>query len=108
MANQQTHDHEPAKHRAEAKWAAIINDQLFPLARRKRAARDILDQAGVAKEFVLVRDHDNPNDVVLEDEKVVDLAGGNVFRTMPRCEAGPQRPCAVADKRGNVPGQSKI
>lgn len=98
MANQQTHDHELVKHRAEAKWAATINDQLFPLARRKLAARDILDQAGVAKEFVLVRDHDNPNDVVLEDEKVVDLAGGNVFRTMPRCEAGPQRPCTAAPK----------
>jgi hypothetical protein len=98
MANQQILDHELNKDRAEAKWAAIVNDQLFPLPRRKLAARDILDQAGVGKEFVLVRDHDNPNDAVLGDETIVDLAQGNVFRTMPRCETEPQRPCSAAPK----------
>lgn len=98
MANQETLDRKSVRDRAGAKWAAVINDQLFPLPRRKLNARDILDQAGVTKEFVLVRDHDNPNDVVLSDDAVVDLAEGNVFRTMPRCEAGPQRPCTAPPK----------
>ena len=98
MANEKTLDHKSIKGRAEAKWDAVINDQLFPLPRRRLIARDILDQAGVTKEFVLVRDHDNPNDVVLEDESVVDLAEGNVFRTIPRCEAAPQPPCVAPPK----------
>lgn len=98
MANQRTLDYEVNKDRADAKWGAIINDQLFPLPRRKLAPRDILDQAGIGKEFVLVRDHDNPNDVVLDTEAIVDLAEGNVFRTIPRCETGPQRPCSAPPK----------
>ncbi len=98
MANQRTLDHEVNKDRAGAKWGAVINDKFFPLPRRKLAPRDILDQAGIGQEFVLVRDHDNPNDVVLDTEAIVDLAEGNVFRTIPRCEAGPQRPCSALPK----------
>lgn len=75
------------------KWAALITDTLFPMPRRKLAARDILDQAGVGRDFVLVRDYGSPNDVVLADDALVDLAEGNVFRVIPRCEAGPQQPC---------------
>jgi len=47
---------------------------------------------------VLVRDHDNPNDLVLDDEGIVDLAEGNVFRTIPRCEAALQPPCIAPPK----------
>jgi Multiubiquitin len=75
------------------KWAALIGDRLFPMPRRKLAARDILDQAGVGMDFVLVRDHGSANDVVLKDDALVDLAEGNVFRVIPRCEAAPQPPC---------------
>lgn len=86
-----------AEHASECcpapKWAALITDQLFPMPRRVLAARDVLDQAGIGKEFVLVRDHDNPDDVVLDDPVEVDLGHGNVFKVIPRCEAGPQRPC---------------
>lgn len=63
------------------------------MPRRKLAARDILDQSGVGRDLVLVRDHGSPNDVVLIDDAVVDLAEGNVFRVIPRCEAAPQPPC---------------
>jgi hypothetical protein len=68
------------------------------MPRRKLTARDILDQAGVGKEFVLVRDHGSQHDVVLDDDAVVDLADGNVFRVIPRCEAGPQAPCKESAK----------
>lgn len=68
------------------------------MPRRKLAARDILDQAGVGAEFVLVRDHSSPRDVIFDDATVVDLAEGNVFRVIPRCEAGPQPPCNAPAK----------
>ncbi len=84
--------------RSAPKWAAVISDQLFPMPRRKLTARDILDQAGVGTEFVLVRDHGSPNDVVLSDDTLVDLAEGNVFRVIPRCEAGPQPHCTAPPK----------
>src|SRR5689334_11563026 len=80
------------------KWAAVIGDRLFPMPRRKIAARDILDQAGVGKEFLLVRDHGSPDDVIFQDPDEVDLGMGNVFRVIPRCEAGPQPDCTAPAK----------
>ncbi|HBJ86850.1 MAG TPA: hypothetical protein DDZ88_23935 [Verrucomicrobiales bacterium] len=75
------------------KWAAIVTDALFPMPRRQLVARDMLHQAGVGLDFVLVRDHGSPNDVILADDALVDLAEGNVFRIIPRCEDAPQTPC---------------
>ena len=75
------------------KWAALVGDSLFPMPCRKLDARDILDQAGVGRGFVLVRDHGSPIDVVLTDDTLVDLAEGNVFRVIPSCEAGPNTHC---------------
>ena len=98
MPNQETLKHEPCGNRATAKWAAVVNDQLFPMPRRQLATRDILDQASAGKEFVLVRDHGSPNDVVLDDNAIADLAHGNVFRVIPRCEAGPQEHCTSRAK----------
>ena len=95
--NQEGHGNAGAEHAQNCspapKWAALITDTLFPMPRRKLAARDILDQAGVGREFVLVRDYGSPNDVVLADDALVDLAEGNVFRVIPRCEVAPQAPC---------------
>lgn len=75
------------------KWAALITDRLFPAPRQKLEARDILDQAGVGRDFMLVRDHGSPNDVVFDDTAIVDLADGNVFYVNPRCEAGARPHC---------------
>lgn len=80
------------------KWAALINDRLFPMPRRKLAARDVLDQSGHGRDLVLVRDHETRNDVPLADDATVDLAEGNVFRAVPLCEAGPQPACIGAPK----------
>ncbi len=75
------------------KWAALIGDRLFPMPRQKLGARDIKDQAGIGRDFVLVRDHGSPNDLVFDDDMLVDLAEGNVFRVIRRAEKGPQPPC---------------
>ena len=40
------------------------------MPRRKLAARDILDQSGIGKEFVLVRDYDSTVVVVTHSERV--------------------------------------
>ncbi|MBI5818283.1 MAG: hypothetical protein HZA88_04785 [Verrucomicrobia bacterium] len=89
--------HAPECHPA-SKWAIVLGDRLFPMPRRKLTARDILDQTGTAKEFVLVRDYESPHDVAFDDNALVDLADGNVFLPTPRCEATPQRHCAAPAK----------
>jgi hypothetical protein len=68
------------------------------MPRRHYTARDILDQTGVGKEFVLVRDHGSARDVVFDDDAIVDLAESNVFRTIPRCEAATQPHCTAPAK----------
>lgn len=75
------------------KWVALIGDRLFPMPRRKLKARDILDQAGIGRDFVLIRDHETRNDVPFVDDAAVDLAEGNVFRTAARCEPEPNPHC---------------
>lgn len=100
--NQQGHGSAGAEHvqncGSAPKWAALIGDRLFPMPRQKLSARGILDQSGHGQEVVLVRDHETRNDVPLVDDAVVDLADGNVFRAVPRCEASPQSACTGAPK----------
>ena len=70
--NQQGHGNAGAEHAQNCspapKWAALIDDRLFPMPRRKLAARDILDQAGIGRDYVLVRDHEtqDPADILRE------------------------------------------
>src|SRR5690349_14817157 len=85
---------EPDQHRpaprqdgASPKWAAVVEDQLIPLPRQRLKAKDILAQAGASG--TLLRDLDQPVDVPLPPDTEVDLAQGNVFRTLPGCEALP-------------------
>ena len=70
----------------DPKWAGIVDDILIPLPRRKLKVRTILAQAG-KEHLVLVRDYDQPADVALAPEAEIDLAEGNVFRTVPSCDA---------------------
>lgn len=88
--------------RPTLKWAAVIGDRLFPMPHQKPTARDILDQAGFDPDVVLQRDHGSPNDVILDDDHIVDLGEGNVFRAIPRCEAGPLPACVEPAKRAFV------
>lgn len=50
-------------------------------------------QAGVGQDLLLVRDHNTPNDVVLDDGATVDLRDGNVFYTLRRCDVQPRGEC---------------
>jgi len=104
--NQQGHGTAGAEHvqscGSAPKWAALVGDRLFPMPRRKLAARDILDQTGSGQDVVLVRDHGGVHDLTFEDDGHVDLGDGNVFRTVPRCEARPNTHCTEPAKRAFV------
>lgn len=87
-----------AKHapdiRPAPKWAALVNDRAIPMPRRVLTAQTIKDQADIGAGFVLVRDYQTRNDVVVADDAELDLAEGNVFRVIPHCEAAPSpTPC---------------
>lgn len=84
------------------KWAALLKDGLFPMPRRKLTARDVLDQSGQEQEVVLVRDHGGVHDVTFDDNDSVDLADGNVFLVVPRCEAKPSARCTEPAKRAFI------
>lgn len=70
----------------QAKWAALVADELVPLPRRRLKASTILHQAGAAPGSSLVRDLNSPIDVGFLDDAEVDLADGNVFRVVEKCE----------------------
>lgn len=71
--------------RPPAKWGATVDDALVLLPRHV-TARLIRDEAGVTPEMVLVRDYGSPNDMPLDGDAKIDLADGNVFYTVPRCD----------------------
>lgn len=88
---------EPSNHnRPDAKWAAIVDDALV-LVPRHITARLLKEEAGVSLELVVVQDFGSPNDMPLENDAKIDLAGGNVFYLVPRnevkpCEKGEGKP----------------
>jgi hypothetical protein len=47
---------------------------------------------------ILVRDFDGPNDIGFDPEALVDLAGGNVFRTVPSCRCSHEIRCDAPPK----------
>lgn len=81
-----------------AKWAAVVEDRLAPMPRRRVKARDILHQAAVVPGMNLVRDYNSPNDVAFDPEAVVDLADGNVFRLVAACKTSHEISCDAPPK----------
>lgn len=77
----------------EAKWRVLVNDVGVPMPQRGVPVAVIRAQASVTDDFVLVRDHNSPNDVVLDDDGTVDLRDGNVFYTLRRCDVQPRSEC---------------
>lgn len=67
------------------KWAAVVDDTAYPMPRRRLRVRDIAAQSG-SESRTLIRDYNQPLDVALEPDDVIDLADGNVFRTAGPCE----------------------
>lgn len=76
-----------------AKWSLVLDDRVLPMPRQIVLAAVIRDQGGVPAEFAIVRDHNSPNDVVVDDHQEVDLAKGNVFYTLKRCEIQERGEC---------------
>ncbi len=81
-----------------AKWGVVVDDVVVSMPDRWVTVSLIKAQASISDDFVLVRDHNSPNDVVLRDDEQVDLAKGNVFYRLKRCEAQMNGPCHDAAK----------
>ena len=76
-----------------AKWRVLVDDAGVSMPQQVVAVAVIRAQASVGDGFVLVRDHNSPNDVVLDDDGTVDLKDGNVFYTLRRCDVQPRGKC---------------
>jgi hypothetical protein len=76
----------------------MVDDVPIPLPRQHVLVSVIKAQAGLSADFVLVRDHNSPEDVVLEDHGSVDLAAGNVFYRLRACEVEPRGTCHAPPK----------
>lgn len=85
---------------ADPKWAASVDDKVIPMPRRLVSESILRDQGGVPPDHVIVRDHNSPNDPVIEPDSEVDLADGPVFYSVPKCEAG--------DRGGHCDGPPKL
>jgi hypothetical protein len=82
----------------QPKWALSVDDTLIPMPQQKVNAGVIRAQASIANDRVLVRDHNSPNDVIINDKDEVDLAEGNVFYTLNTCEVKPRPACTEPPK----------
>ncbi|MEP6668567.1 MAG: hypothetical protein ABJF10_05405 [Chthoniobacter sp.] len=56
----------------------------------------------VPKDHRLVRDHNSPDDVVLQDDQTVNLADGNVFYSVAQCELHARVHCTTKAKLAYV------
>ncbi|MDX6444629.1 MAG: hypothetical protein QOH71_1703 [Blastocatellia bacterium] len=81
-----------------AKWAAQVDDKVIPMPAQMVKVTVIKAQACVAEDKVLVRDHNSPDDLIIGDNEVVDLAGGNVFYTLAVCDVQPRPGCTEPPK----------
>jgi hypothetical protein len=81
-----------ACHRA-AKWAAVVEDVLVPMPQRRVPVSVLAAQSSTLPGFVLVRDHNSPDDYVLPEDGEVDLAEGNVFYRLERCSVEARGEC---------------
>jgi len=68
------------------KWVALVDDEPIPMPGQVVKTDVIKAQAEIPPGFALVRDYDSPDDMVLADDEVVDLAEGNVFYRLEACE----------------------
>jgi hypothetical protein len=84
--------------RAAAKWFAEVNDIAIAVPDPTVHVSVLKKQANVAQDQVLVRDHNSPNDVILNNEDTVDLRHGNVFYSIPSCEAASRPNCSASAK----------
>jgi len=94
-----TPETQTSEKRAASKWAASIDDTQIAVPDPTVSEHVLRTQAEVKTDFVIVRDHNSPNDVVLTADETVDLREGNVFYTVRRAELGERSVCATPAKR---------
>ena len=85
-------------HRATPKWAILVNDIVVPVPQQLVLATVLRSQAAISHELALVRDHNSPEDVVVDEGATIDLAKGNVFYTIRREEATTRGVCKAPPK----------
>lgn len=80
------------------KWAALVDDEPIPMPRQLVKVAVLKAQAKIPPDFVLVRDYDSPDDMLMSDEETVDLAQGNVFYRLAICDVKPRGHCKTPAK----------
>lgn len=80
------------------KWAALIDDTFVSAPQREVRASALLAQAAAKQAHVLVRDHGGGQDVAIAEDEIVNLEHGNVFYTVPACNAPEKRHCTKPPK----------
>lgn len=83
---------------ADPKWAALVDDRLIPMPRRKISAAVIYEQACISDGQSLFRDHESPHDPVIPANAEVDLGDGNVFYSAPICQTRERPACKAPAK----------
>lgn len=98
----------------QAKWAALVNDIQVHAPQRVVEVGVLKTQAGITDDFALVRDHNSPHDTILRDEDEIDLAKGNVFYSIRRCDThnhpaceSPAKLAIFVDDRGEITTNSR-
>lgn len=94
---------------SQAKWASLVNDTLVHSPQRVVKVGVLKTQAGIPDDLVIVRDHNSQHDTVLRDDDEIDLADGNVFYSIQRCDAQDRPACEspaklayFVDDRGEI------
>ena len=82
----------------DPKWFSLINDSRVDSPQRIVQVIVLKSQGNIPSDHVLVRDFNSPNDVILSDSAEVDLAEGNVFYSIPACDAKPREKCGSKPK----------
>jgi hypothetical protein len=70
-----------------SRWNLLVNDTLIASPGRHVKSSVVRFQAGLTADQFLVRDLSSPNDVLIDNDEILDLAEGNVFvsRSVGEC-----------------------
>src|SRR6266498_3438605 len=80
------------------KWAALINDTLVPIPERDVHAAVLRQQGAIPDEHALIRDHNSEDDPIIAADGMIKLDEGNVFYSVPACDAKPRSTCNAPPK----------
>lgn len=81
-----------------AKWSAVVDDRIIPLPQRQITTNVLRSQSATPDDCTIVRDYNSPDDEVMDDDSLIDLAAGNVFYRLARCDVQPRKACSTPPK----------